>query len=162
RRPRYPHEPGQQRPVPRRRRRLAGRRPADPPTHPVPVDRDLPRLPEPVLAHRRQHRTHPARRPSAPRPRHRGNPDPRRAGQPRAGRPRHPKPVLPPTPPPAPAAPPGWHTTARHRRNCPLPAGPLSAGTTLTVPMTNGLHLGNHGGTITLLDNTGAKVTSVT
>src|SRR5262249_50536426 len=63
---------------------------------------------------------------------------------------------------PAPVDLTGWHITDRHRRNCPLPAGPLSAATTLPVPMTNGLHLGNHGRTITLLDNTGAKVTSVT
>ena len=40
--------------LPRRRRRLAGRRAADPPRRPL--DRHLPRLPEPGLAHRRRDR----------------------------------------------------------------------------------------------------------
>jgi uncharacterized protein YukJ len=61
---------------------------------------------------------------------------------------------------PAPVDLTGWHLTDRHH-TCPLPAGPLPAGTPLAVPLSNGLRLSNHGGTITLLDSAGAKITGV-
>jgi hypothetical protein len=56
----------------------------------------------------------------------------------------------------------GWRLTDRNHHTCPLPAGPLPAGTPLSVPLSNGLRLSNHGGTITLVDSTGAKITGVT
>ena len=56
RRPRHPHEPGQQRRLPPRRRGVAGRRAAPPLPGHVAVGRDLPRLPEPGVAHRRRDR----------------------------------------------------------------------------------------------------------
>ena len=55
----------------------------------------------------------------------------------------------------------GWHLADRLSHTCPLPAGPLPAGATLTVPIENGMQLGNQGGAITVLDAAGLKVTGV-
>ncbi|MFE9633395.1 DUF2278 family protein [Streptomyces sp. NPDC006463] len=55
----------------------------------------------------------------------------------------------------------GWHLADRDQQTLPLPAGPLQPGATLTVPGGNGFHLGNQGGTITLLNPDGLKVHGV-
>lgn len=55
----------------------------------------------------------------------------------------------------------GWHLADQNRQTLPLPTGPLPPGTTLTVPAGNGFHLGNQGGTITLLNPDGLKVHGV-
>ncbi|MGW6504562.1 lamin tail domain-containing protein [Nonomuraea angiospora] len=52
----------------------------------------------------------------------------------------------------------GWHLADRAKRTLALPAGPLAAGATLVVPVSEALQLGNNGGAITLLDNTGLKI----
>ncbi|WP_336109770.1 DUF2278 family protein [Streptomyces sp. PTD9-10] len=56
----------------------------------------------------------------------------------------------------------GWHLADQNRQTIPLPTGTLPPGTTLTVPADgNGFHLGDQGGTITLLDPDGLKVHGV-
>ncbi len=55
----------------------------------------------------------------------------------------------------------GWRIADRLKRACPVPAGPLAPGATLEVVMSEGVQLGNQGGTITLLDPAGLKVSGV-
>jgi uncharacterized protein YukJ len=55
----------------------------------------------------------------------------------------------------------GWQLADRLDNKSPLPAGPLAAGATLDVQVTDGMQLANHGGTITLLDAAGLKVSGV-
>ena len=55
----------------------------------------------------------------------------------------------------------GWQIADRVKRACAVPGGPLAAGETRTVPMTDGVQLGNKGGAITLLDAEGLKVHGV-
>ena len=55
----------------------------------------------------------------------------------------------------------GWRIADRLERSCPVPAGPLAPGATLEVVMSEGVQLGNQGGTITLLDAAGLKVSGV-
>jgi hypothetical protein len=62
---------------------------------------------------------------------------------------------------PAPVDLTGWRLADRLKRSCAVPAGPVAAGATLTVPATDGMQLGNDGGAITLLDPTGVKVHGV-
>lgn len=55
----------------------------------------------------------------------------------------------------------GWRIADRHKRTSPIPAGPLRAGATLQIPLSDGeAQLGNDGGAITLLDARGLKVTA--
>ncbi|MDI3389904.1 DUF2278 family protein [Streptomyces sp. B-S-A8] len=56
----------------------------------------------------------------------------------------------------------GWHLADRGERRVPLPAQRLEPGATFTVAAADGLRLGNRGGTITLLDDAGATVHTVT
>ncbi|WP_432189427.1 DUF2278 family protein [Streptomyces sp. Tue6028] len=62
---------------------------------------------------------------------------------------------------PAPVDLAGWRIADRLGHTCPLPAGPLAAGATLLVPVSDGVQLGNGGGQITLLDAQGLKVHGV-
>ncbi|MEP7369825.1 MAG: DUF2278 family protein [Dermatophilaceae bacterium] len=69
---------------------------------------------------------------------------------------------------PAPVDLTGWRIADRMKASCPvLPAGPtrpvvaLGPGQTLVVPMSDGVQLGNGGGTITLLDAAGLKAHGV-
>jgi uncharacterized protein YukJ len=55
----------------------------------------------------------------------------------------------------------GWQLADRMQVTCALPAVRLDAGAVLTVPVTNGMALGNKGGSITLLDRAGLKVSGV-
>jgi predicted deacylase len=55
----------------------------------------------------------------------------------------------------------GWRIADRLKNTCPVPAGRLAAGTVLTVPVADGVQLGNSGGVITLLDPQGLKVHGV-
>jgi uncharacterized protein YukJ len=55
----------------------------------------------------------------------------------------------------------GWRLADRLGRTCPLPAGSVPPGATVTVPTSDGMQLGNDGGTITLLDAQGLKVHGV-
>jgi len=55
----------------------------------------------------------------------------------------------------------GWHVADRAKRACAVPAGPLAPGETRRVAITGGVALGNSGGTITLLDAGGLKVSGV-
>jgi uncharacterized protein YukJ len=55
----------------------------------------------------------------------------------------------------------GWRLADRMQATAPLPPGPLAAGAALVVPVTNGMALGNKGGSITLLDAAGLKVAGV-
>ncbi|WP_433298853.1 DUF2278 family protein [Pseudonocardia sp. CA-142604] len=55
----------------------------------------------------------------------------------------------------------GWQIADRAKRTCAVPGGPLAAGTTLVVALTDGVTLGNSGGAITLLDPQGLKVHGV-
>ena len=55
----------------------------------------------------------------------------------------------------------GWTLADRMKETCPLPPGPLAAGQTLSVTLTNGVALGNKGGAITVLDRAGLKVAGV-
>ena len=55
----------------------------------------------------------------------------------------------------------GWHLADRQRQTSTVPPGSLDAGAVLSVPVANGMQLGNHGGTITLLDASGLKVSGV-
>jgi len=55
----------------------------------------------------------------------------------------------------------GWSLADRMKHICALPPGPLAAGQVLNVAVTNGMQLGNKGGSITLLDRAGLKVGGV-
>jgi uncharacterized protein YukJ len=55
----------------------------------------------------------------------------------------------------------GWTIADRARNTCPVPDEILAPGATLVVTPTNGVTLGNKGGSITLLDPTGLKVHGV-
>ncbi|MFE0379159.1 DUF2278 family protein [Streptomyces inhibens] len=55
----------------------------------------------------------------------------------------------------------GWHLSDQQQHLLELPAGRLEPGTTIVVPVHDGFHLGNHGGSITLLDPAGLKVHGV-
>jgi len=54
-----------------------------------------------------------------------------------------------------------WRLADRLNQTCAIPAGRLAAGATLTVPVGNGMQLGNRGGSITVLDSAGVKITGV-
>jgi uncharacterized protein YukJ len=62
---------------------------------------------------------------------------------------------------PAPVDLTGWRLADRLKRSCPVPAGPIAAGSILTVTASDGMQLGNSGGAITLLDPAGVKVHGV-
>jgi len=55
----------------------------------------------------------------------------------------------------------GWRLADRLKHSCPAPAVELRPGTTVVVPLSNGMQLGNRGGIITLLDTQGIKVHGV-
>lgn len=55
----------------------------------------------------------------------------------------------------------GWQIADRSKRACPVPGGPLGAGETQRVVLTDGVVLGNNGGAITLLDGAGLKIAGV-
>ena len=55
----------------------------------------------------------------------------------------------------------GWRIADRLAHACPVPAGPLAPGATREVVMSGEVQLGNQGGTITLLDAAGLKVSGV-
>jgi uncharacterized protein YukJ len=55
----------------------------------------------------------------------------------------------------------GWQLVDRMQATCALPSVRLDAGSVLSVPVTNGMALGNKGGSITLLDAAGLKVSGV-
>jgi uncharacterized protein YukJ len=55
----------------------------------------------------------------------------------------------------------GWRIADRQKKTCAVRAGPLAAGTTLEVLAADGVQFGNNGGTITLLDASGLKVSGV-
>jgi uncharacterized protein YukJ len=55
----------------------------------------------------------------------------------------------------------GWRIADRAGRTCPVPAGPLAAGDTRRVPVTENVGFANSGGIVTLLDATGLKVDGV-
>jgi uncharacterized protein YukJ len=55
----------------------------------------------------------------------------------------------------------GWKIADKVKRTCPVPPGPLAAGATLRVAISNGVALGNSGGIVTLLDSAGLKVSGV-
>ncbi|MGH3976452.1 MAG: DUF2278 family protein, partial [Pseudonocardiaceae bacterium] len=54
-----------------------------------------------------------------------------------------------------------WHIADRLGHTCAVPHGPLAAGDTLAVRITDGVQLGNDGGMITVLDRAGLKVHGV-
>jgi uncharacterized protein YukJ len=62
---------------------------------------------------------------------------------------------------PAPVDLSGWQIADRMKRTCPVPAGPVAAGATVTAAASDGVQLGNNGGAITLLDPAGLKVHGV-
>jgi uncharacterized protein YukJ len=55
----------------------------------------------------------------------------------------------------------GWRVADRNDQTCGLPAARLAAGALLNVPLASNVQLGNKGGSITLLDKAGLKVTGV-
>lgn len=55
----------------------------------------------------------------------------------------------------------GWQIADRAKQTCPVPGGPLAPGDTRRVPIAGRVALGNGGGTITLLDAGGLKVSGV-
>ncbi|MGH4022016.1 MAG: DUF2278 family protein [Pseudonocardiaceae bacterium] len=55
----------------------------------------------------------------------------------------------------------GWRIADRLKNTLDLPAGPLGAGATLEMAVSNRIQLGNRGGSITVLDNEGLKVSGV-
>ncbi|HKR52361.1 MAG TPA: DUF2278 family protein [Pseudonocardiaceae bacterium] len=62
---------------------------------------------------------------------------------------------------PAPVDLTGWRIADRLDHTCAIPHGPLAAGATLLVRITDGAQLGNNGGMITVLDQAGLKVHGV-
>ena len=125
------------------------------------LDRDLPRLPEPGVAHRRRHRAR-DRRHAVPQPGddasairilaamvNPAGPAPERET------------VLLLNASPNPVDLTGWKIADRMKQTCTLPPGPLAAGEVLSVRMSNGVALGNKGGSITLLERGGLKVAGV-
>jgi uncharacterized protein YukJ len=62
---------------------------------------------------------------------------------------------------PAPVDLTGWQIADRLGATCAVPPGPLAAGVTLVVRVTDGVQLGNNGGMITVLDRAGLKVHGV-
>ncbi|MGW0731922.1 DUF2278 family protein [Streptomyces sp. NPDC002851] len=56
----------------------------------------------------------------------------------------------------------GWHLADRNENRVSLPAQRLEPGATVTVTAADGFQLGNRGGTITLLDDAGETVHTVT
>lgn len=55
----------------------------------------------------------------------------------------------------------GWRLADRLKNTCEIPPGPLAAGATVTVPVSNGVALSNRGGSITVLDDRGRKISGV-
>jgi uncharacterized protein YukJ len=55
----------------------------------------------------------------------------------------------------------GWRLADRNKQTCALPSVRLDAGAVLTVPLPANVQLGNKGGSITLLDAGGLKVSGV-
>jgi uncharacterized protein YukJ len=55
----------------------------------------------------------------------------------------------------------GWRLTDRNNQACSVPSVRLDAGAVLNVPLRPNVQLGNKGGSITLLDNAGLKVSGV-
>jgi uncharacterized protein YukJ len=55
----------------------------------------------------------------------------------------------------------GWRLADRGKRLLPLPPGGLPPGAVVTVPVSDGFHLGSRGGSITLLDPSGLKIHGV-
>ncbi|MGH4026267.1 MAG: DUF2278 family protein [Pseudonocardiaceae bacterium] len=55
----------------------------------------------------------------------------------------------------------GWRIADQLKHTCEIPAGLLAAGATLDVQVSNGVSLGNRGGSITVLDDQGRKVSGV-
>ncbi|MCA1709791.1 MAG: DUF2278 family protein, partial [Actinobacteria bacterium] len=55
----------------------------------------------------------------------------------------------------------GWRIADQLKNTCELPAGPLGSGATLEVKVSNGVALSNRGGSITVLDDKGRKVSGV-
>jgi uncharacterized protein YukJ len=55
----------------------------------------------------------------------------------------------------------GWRIADRMDNSCLIPVAALPAGATVNVHVSNGVQLGNKGGTITLLDTAGLKVSGV-
>jgi uncharacterized protein YukJ len=55
----------------------------------------------------------------------------------------------------------GWQLADRAKKTAPVPAGKLESGRLLDVLLVGEMQLGNHGGTITLLDANGLKVAGV-
>lgn len=55
----------------------------------------------------------------------------------------------------------GWRIADRNKQTCPLPPGPLRSGSTVRIPLSEPVHLGNNGGALTLLDAAGMKVHGV-
>ena len=55
----------------------------------------------------------------------------------------------------------GWRLADRMSQTCALPSVRLDAGATLSVPLRENVQLGNKGGSITLLDKGGLKVSGV-
>ncbi|MGH3921672.1 MAG: DUF2278 family protein [Pseudonocardiaceae bacterium] len=55
----------------------------------------------------------------------------------------------------------GWRIADQLKNTCEIPAGPLGSGATLTVAVSNGVALSNRGGSITVLDDKGRKVSGV-
>jgi uncharacterized protein YukJ len=55
----------------------------------------------------------------------------------------------------------GWRLADRAKHTCPVSAGVLAPGATTVVSLADGVHLGDDGGTITVLDAAGLKVHGV-
>jgi uncharacterized protein YukJ len=55
----------------------------------------------------------------------------------------------------------GWRLADRMRQSCPIPSIRLDAGAVLNVTLRENVQLGNRGGSITLLDKSGLKVSGV-
>jgi hypothetical protein len=55
----------------------------------------------------------------------------------------------------------GWRLADRNNQTCALPSTKLEAGAVLNVPLQPNVQLGNKGGSITVLDKAGLKVSGV-